>query len=373
MVGCAALRIYSAERRRVGALAVAADVQGGGIGGRLVETLLHDAQLLGLRRVFALTTSDGSFIGSASHDARRRVPGEGGCGLHHVHASRACTRSPWTPCFALTFTKEEEPWPSPSCWHTPADSTRPSSCRGCGRTTRTRKSSAWRRTSARARSCGTRAPRAPAGRSALVVEDLRESVRARGHLADAARRRDLRAQVPARHVHGAADHRAQPGAAGVKARRGGARARLHGEGQRPGALRADVRRVRAAPEGHRAVARVGHPLARGRHQLRGARGIDVPVTKAKIYSRDRNLWHVSHEGGPLEDPGTSRRPTCSCSRASPEPRRTVRSTSRSASRRATRSRGRRGAVARALVETLNEMGGMHGVGRADIVEDRWSA
>mgnify|MGYP006137251669 CR=1 FL=1 len=31
---------------------------------------------------------------------------------------------------------------------------------------------------------------------------------------------------------------------------------------------------------------------------------DVPVTatKAKIYSRDRNLWHVSHEGGPLEDP-----------------------------------------------------------------------
>ncbi|CAN5643387.1 hypothetical protein BH23GEM10_BH23GEM10_13800 [soil metagenome] len=25
-----------------------------------------------------------------------------------------------------------------------------------------------------------------------------------------------------------------------------------------------------------------------------ARGIDVPVTKAKIYSRDRNLWHVSH-------------------------------------------------------------------------------
>ncbi|HLM68473.1 MAG TPA: argininosuccinate synthase, partial [Longimicrobium sp.] len=31
---------------------------------------------------------------------------------------------------------------------------------------------------------------------------------------------------------------------------------------------------------------------------------DVPVaaTKEKIYSRDRNLWHVSHEGGPLEDP-----------------------------------------------------------------------
>lgn len=31
-------------------------------------------------------------------------------------------------------------------------------------------------------------------------------------------------------------------------------------------------------------------------------GIDVPVTKEKIYSRDRNIWHISHEGGELEDP-----------------------------------------------------------------------
>jgi argininosuccinate synthase len=33
-----------------------------------------------------------------------------------------------------------------------------------------------------------------------------------------------------------------------------------------------------------------------------AHHIDVPVTKEKIYSRDRNLWHISHEGGLLEDP-----------------------------------------------------------------------
>lgn len=31
-------------------------------------------------------------------------------------------------------------------------------------------------------------------------------------------------------------------------------------------------------------------------------GIEVPVTKEKIYSADRNLWHISHEGGDLEDP-----------------------------------------------------------------------
>ncbi|AEB76565.1 argininosuccinate synthase [Clostridium botulinum] len=30
-------------------------------------------------------------------------------------------------------------------------------------------------------------------------------------------------------------------------------------------------------------------------------GIDVPVTKEKIYSRDQNIWHISHEGGDLED------------------------------------------------------------------------
>lgn len=33
-----------------------------------------------------------------------------------------------------------------------------------------------------------------------------------------------------------------------------------------------------------------------------ARGIELPVTKEKIYSRDKNLWHLSHEGGELEDP-----------------------------------------------------------------------
>ncbi|MGI6678291.1 MAG: argininosuccinate synthase [Dehalobacterium sp.] len=33
-----------------------------------------------------------------------------------------------------------------------------------------------------------------------------------------------------------------------------------------------------------------------------ARGIPIPVTKKRPYSMDRNLWHLSHEGGDLEDP-----------------------------------------------------------------------
>ena len=33
-----------------------------------------------------------------------------------------------------------------------------------------------------------------------------------------------------------------------------------------------------------------------------ARGIEVPVTKDRPYSMDANIWHLSHEGGDLEDP-----------------------------------------------------------------------
>ena len=33
-----------------------------------------------------------------------------------------------------------------------------------------------------------------------------------------------------------------------------------------------------------------------------AHGIEVPVTKKDLYSRDRNIWHISHEGMDLEDP-----------------------------------------------------------------------
>ena len=33
-----------------------------------------------------------------------------------------------------------------------------------------------------------------------------------------------------------------------------------------------------------------------------AHGIEVAASREKIYSRDRNLWHMSHEGGSLEDP-----------------------------------------------------------------------
>src|SRR6476661_3693630 len=36
-----------------------------------------------------------------------------------------------------------------------------------------------------------------------------------------------------------------------------------------------------------------------------ARGIPVTATREKIYSRDRNIWHLSHEGGILEQPSAA--------------------------------------------------------------------
>ena len=55
-----------------------------------------------------------------------------------------------------------------------------------------------------------------------------------------------------------------------------------------------------------AVARVGHRLARRRHRVRRASTTCRSRSRTtKIYSRDRNIWHISHEGGALEDPANA--------------------------------------------------------------------
>ena len=36
-----------------------------------------------------------------------------------------------------------------------------------------------------------------------------------------------------------------------------------------------------------------------------SRNIPITASKTKIHSRDKNLWHLSHEGGELEDPANA--------------------------------------------------------------------
>jgi argininosuccinate synthase len=102
-----------------------------------------------------------------------------------------------------------------------------------------------------------------------------------------------------------------------------------------------------------------------------ARGIPVPVTRKDPYSRDRNLWHLSHEGGPLEDPGCEPDPsvfklTADPGEAPDEPERVEIEFEAGIP---VAVDGRRLSPAR-LIQELNALGGRHGVGRVDIVENR---
>ena len=99
--------------------------------------------------------------------------------------------------------------------------------------------------------------------------------------------------------------------------------------------------------------------------------VAVTATREKIYSRDRNIWHVSHEGGPLEDPNYEPTEDLFLLTRSPEdaPNKAEYVTITFESGYPVAIDGEAlGAVA--LLERLNEIGGMHGVGRIDLVEDR---
>ena len=102
-----------------------------------------------------------------------------------------------------------------------------------------------------------------------------------------------------------------------------------------------------------------------------ARGIRVDASTEKIYSRDGNLWHLSHEGGPLEDPDFEAPDdlfmlTVAPERAPAEPEYV---TIEFESGYPVCVNGDDLSPVR-LVARLNAIAGAHGVGRADIVEDR---
>lgn len=99
--------------------------------------------------------------------------------------------------------------------------------------------------------------------------------------------------------------------------------------------------------------------------------IPIEQTKKKIYSRDRNIWHISHEGADIENPWN-------------EPQDNIFVLSRPVSKAPAKpdyvevtfaegvpvkvnGKAMNGVK---LLETLNEIGGIHGVGQVDLVENR---
>ncbi|MEP6904428.1 MAG: argininosuccinate synthase [Gemmatimonadales bacterium] len=99
--------------------------------------------------------------------------------------------------------------------------------------------------------------------------------------------------------------------------------------------------------------------------------VSVTASREKIYSRDRNIWHISHEGGVLEDPAQAPLADLFMLTASPE---TAPNEPENVS--IGFNKGTPVAVNGvfldpvSILSTLNEIGGRHGVGRIDLVEDR---
>ena len=100
--------------------------------------------------------------------------------------------------------------------------------------------------------------------------------------------------------------------------------------------------------------------------------VPVPVSKKDLYSRDQNLWHLSHEGGPLETelgepPEDAWKLTISPQRA---PNREAKVTIGFEQGVPVSLNGKDLGAVR-LLEKLNKIAGENGVGRTDLVENRF--
>jgi argininosuccinate synthase len=103
-----------------------------------------------------------------------------------------------------------------------------------------------------------------------------------------------------------------------------------------------------------------------------AHGIPVPVTKAKPYSMDRNMFHISYEGGVLEDPWTGPDEDMFMLSVSPEKapdKATVIEIQYEAGNPVAINGDKMSPAT--LLERLNQYGGENGIGRIDIVENRF--
>jgi len=102
---------------------------------------------------------------------------------------------------------------------------------------------------------------------------------------------------------------------------------------------------------------------------------NVPVSQStkKIYSRDRNIWHISHEGGALEDPANAAPDeiwmlTSSAKEAPDKPAEVTIGFDKGVP---VSLDGQQMMSGVALLEKLNKLGGQHGIGRIDLVENRF--
>jgi argininosuccinate synthase len=105
-----------------------------------------------------------------------------------------------------------------------------------------------------------------------------------------------------------------------------------------------------------------------------ARQHNVPISQSttKIYSRDRNIWHISHEGGALEDPANAAPDEIWMLTRSPKeaPDKSVDVSIGFESGHPVSVNGKKMSAV-ALLEELNHIGAEHAIGRIDLVENRF--
>jgi argininosuccinate synthase len=103
-----------------------------------------------------------------------------------------------------------------------------------------------------------------------------------------------------------------------------------------------------------------------------AHGVPVAASREKIHSRDRNLWHVSHEGGELEDPANAAFDTTWTWSSSPQqaPDR-IEEVEIGFDKGVPVSVDGQTLEPVQLLELLNEMGARNAIGRIDLVENRF--
>ena len=103
-----------------------------------------------------------------------------------------------------------------------------------------------------------------------------------------------------------------------------------------------------------------------------AHGIDLPFAADSSYSRDRNLWHISHEGLELEDPSNAPNydhllVLCTTPEKAPDEGEVVTMTFEKGVPKSVNGKEMKVSD---IIRELNTLGGKHGIGIVDIVENR---
>jgi argininosuccinate synthase len=102
-----------------------------------------------------------------------------------------------------------------------------------------------------------------------------------------------------------------------------------------------------------------------------SRGIPVQASKAKIHSRDKNIWHVSNEGGELEDPNNAPLDdTWQLTKSPQEAPDRVENVEVGFDEGVPVSVNGVQLDPVALLDLLNEIGARNAIGRSDLVENR---